>query len=416
MCIILALLLYRTALFLYKLGARIAAPFSKKISLFVSGRKNLLNTISSEVKGDEPVIWFHCPSVGEFEQARPIIERYKERGGTSKILLTFFSPSGYELRKNYPHADWVFYLPMDSKRNAAKFLDAVNPQMAVFVKYDYWYFYLTQLKKREIPTYIVSAIFREEQPFFKSWGNLWREMLGCFTTLYVQNQDSATLLLWQGVKNVVVAGDTRFDRVSDIVKGAAASNETVERFVEGKRVMVAGSTWSEDEMRISSAIREGDLKIVLAPHEVYQDHLSKIDEIFSGYKVVRYTQNPSEEELKGADILVIDCIGLLSSLYRYGEFAYIGGGFGAGIHNILEAATYGKGVIFGPKYYKFQEAKDLIALGGAVTYTTDSELRSIFDEWAKYPEKLQEASKISKKYVEENQGASDIFLKNVFSL
>jgi 3-deoxy-D-manno-octulosonic-acid transferase len=218
------------------------------------------------------------------------------------------------------------------------------------------------------------------------------------------------------VKNVVVAGDTRFDRVSDIVKGAAASNETVERFVEGKRVMVAGSTWSEDEMRISSAVRGVDLKIILAPHEVYQDHLSQIEDIFSEYKVVRYTQNPSEEELKGADILVIDCIGLLSSLYRYGEFAYIGGGFGAGIHNILEAATYGKGVIFGPKYYKFQEAKDLIALGGAVTYTTDSELRSIFDEWAKYPEKLQEASKISKKYVEEHQGASDIFVKDVFSL
>jgi 3-deoxy-D-manno-octulosonic-acid transferase len=271
--------LYNIAIGAYGAAIGAAGAFNNKARLFKEGRKGLLEKLASQIDHTHPIIWFHCSSVGEFEQARPIIERYKERGGTSKILLTFFSPSGYELRKNYPHADWVFYLPMDSKRNAAKFIDAVNPQMAVFVKYDYWYFYLTQLKKREIPTYIVSAIFREEQPFFKSWGNLWREMLGCFTTLYVQNQDSATLLLWQGVKNVVVAGDTRFDRVSDIVKGAAASNETVERFVEGKRVMVAGSTWSEDEMRISSAIREGNLKIVLAPHEVYQDHLSKIDDI-----------------------------------------------------------------------------------------------------------------------------------------
>ena len=234
MCILIALFLYRLGLFLYRLGARVAAPFSKKISLFVSGRKNLLETIVSEVKGDGPIIWFHAPSVGEFEQARPIIERYRERGGRSKILLTFFSPSGYELRKNYQHADWVFYLPMDSPKNAESFLDAVNPQMAIFVKYDYWYFYLTQLKKREIPTYIVSAIFREEQPFFKSWGDLWRKMLGCFTTIYVQNQDSASLLLWQGVRNVVVAGDTRFDRVSDIVKGASVSNGIVESFVKGK--------------------------------------------------------------------------------------------------------------------------------------------------------------------------------------
>ena len=416
MCILIALFLYRLGLFLYRLGARVAAPFSKKISLFVSGRKNLLETIASEVKGDGPIIWFHAPSVGEFEQARPIIERYRERGGRSKILLTFFSPSGYELRKNYQHADWVFYLPMDSPKNAESFLDAVNPQMAIFVKYDYWYFYLTQLKKREIPTYIVSAIFREEQPFFKSWGDLWRKMLGCFTTIYVQNQDSASLLLWQGVRNVVVAGDTRFDRVSDIVKGASVSNGIVESFVKGKRVMVAGSTWSEDEMRNSSAVRGVDLKIILAPHEVYQDHLSQIEDIFSEYKVVRYTRNPSEEELRDADILVIDCIGLLSSLYRYGEFAYIGGGFGAGIHNILEAATYGKGVIFGPKYYKFQEAKDLIALGGAISYTSASELSSTLEEWLKSPQKLEEVSKISKKYVGEHQGASDIFVKDVFSL
>lgn len=398
------------------LGARIAAPFNKKISLFVMGRRDLFSRLEKEIGGSDPVIWFHCPSVGEFEQARPVIERYRKRGGNEKILLTFFSPSGYELRKNYPLTDWVFYLPMDSPRNATRFLDIVKPKMAIFTKYDYWYFYLTGLRKRGIPTYIISAIFREEQPFFKGWGRMWREMLRCFTTIFVQNEESKTLLLWQGVRNVVVAGDTRFDRVSDIVSGASSSNRIVESFVEGKRVLVAGSTWNEDEVRICEAIDGLGLSIVLAPHEVYPDHISRIEEVFHKYKVVRYSQNPSEEDLKGAQILVIDCIGLLSSLYKYGEFAYIGGGFGAGIHNILEAATYGRGVIFGPRYHKFQEACDLISLGGAVSYTTSGELRELFELWLNNSEKLAQVSEISGNYVKGHLGASEIFLKEVFSL
>lgn len=398
------------------LGAKIAAPFNKKISLFVMGRRDLFSRLEKEIGGSDPVIWFHCPSVGEFEQVRPVIERYRKRGGNEKILLTFFSPSGYELRKNYPLADWVFYLPMDSPRNASRFLDIVKPQMAIFTKYDYWYFYLTGLRKRGIPTYIISAIFREEQPFFKSWGGMWREMLRCFTTIFVQNEESKTLLLWQGVRNVVVAGDTRFDRVSDIVSGASSSNRIVESFVEGKRVLVAGSTWYEDEVRICEAIDGLGLSVVLAPHEVYPDHISRIEEVFHKYKVVRYSQNPSEEDLKGAQILVIDCIGLLSLLYKYGEFAYIGGGFGAGIHNILEAATYGRGVIFGPRYSKFQEACDLISLEGAVSYTTSGELRELFALWLNNSEKLAQVSEISGNYVKGHLGASEIFLKEVFSL
>ena len=398
------------------LGARLAAPFSRKVSLFVSGRKRILERIAESVKGVDGIIWVHCPSVGEFEQARPIIERYKDRGGNDKILLTFFSPSGYELRKNYKYADWVFYLPMDSPHNAEAFLDTVRPRMAIFAKYDFWYFYLTGLKRREIPAYIISAIFREEQPFFKSWGGMWRKMLMCFTTLYVQNDESASLLRWQGIDDVVVAGDSRFDRVHDIVACAAASNPVVEKFVEGKRVMVAGSTWEDDERRIVDALDELDLKLVLAPHEVYPEHIDKILGIFSKYKVVMYTQGPSEEELAQADVLVIDCIGLLSSLYRYGEFAYIGGGFGAGIHNILEAATYGKGVIFGPKYHKFQEAKDLLSLGSALTYSHSAELKMILRNWMEDPLLLEKVSNISKKYIEEHVGAADLFLKNTFSL
>lgn len=398
------------------LGAKIAAPFNKKISLFVMGRRDLFSRLEKEIGGSNPVIWFHCPSVGEFEQARPVIERYKKRGGKERILLTFFSPSGYELRKNYPLADWVFYLPMDSPRNATRFLDIVKPKMAIFTKYDYWYFYLTGLRKRGIPTYIISAIFREEQPFFRTWGCMWREMLRCFTTIFVQNEESKNLLLWQGVRNVVVAGDTRFDRVSDIVSGASSSNRIVESFVEGKRVLVAGSTWNEDEVRICNAIDGLGLSIVLAPHEVYPDHISRIEETFHKYKVVRYSQNPSEEDLKGAQILVVDCIGLLSSLYKYGEFAYVGGGFGAGIHNILEAATYGRGVIFGPRYRKFQEACDLISSEGAVSYNSSEELRSLFELWLNNPEKLAQVSEISGNYVKGHLGASDIFLKEVFSL
>lgn len=398
------------------LGARLASPFSKKVSLFVSGRKGLLENISQQIGGEKGIIWFHCPSVGEFEQARPVIERYKTRGGECKILLTFFSSSGYELRKNYQYADWVFYLPMDSPRRSAKFLDIVKPQMAIFTKYDYWYFYLTELKRRGIPTYIISAIFREEQPFFKCWGTIWRRMLRCFTTIYVQNEESESLLKWQDVNNVVVAGDTRFDRVQDIVSGASDSNPIVESFVEGKRVIVAGSTWEEDERRLLEAIKANKSALVLAPHEVYPEHIAVVEKIFSDYRVVRYTQNPSPDELKMADILIIDCIGLLSSLYKYGMFAYIGGGFGAGIHNILEAATYGKGVVFGPKYGKFQEAKDLISLGGAISYSSADELEGIFNLWINDPDELDRVSKISKNYVEEHQGASDKFLKNIFSL
>lgn len=398
------------------IGARLASPFSKKVSLFVSGRKGLLEKISRQIGGEKDIIWFHCPSVGEFEQARPVMERYKARGGEGKILLTFFSSSGYELRKNYQYADWVFYLPMDSPRRSAKFLDIVKPRMAIFTKYDYWYYYLTELKKREIPTYIISAIFREEQPFFKCWGTLWRRMLKCFTTIFVQNEESESLLKWQDIDNVIVAGDTRFDRVHDIVSGVSPSNSIVECFVEGRRAIVAGSTWEEDERRLLEAVKTNRVSLVLAPHEVNPEHLAGIEGIFSDYKVVRYTQNPSPDELKRADVLVIDCIGLLSSLYKYGMFAYIGGGFGAGIHNILEAATYGKGVVFGPKYGKFQEAKDLISLGGAISYSDVEELNAIFSLWVNDQEELSRVSKISKNYVEGHQGASDIFLKNVFSL
>lgn len=408
---------YRIGLFFYMMGARVASIFSRKISLFVSGRVGLLDKIATEVRGDSPIIWFHCPSVGEFEQARPVIERYKERGGDRKILITFFSPSGYELRKGYPYADWVFYLPMDSPKRSARFLDIVKPEVAVFTKYDYWYFYLTELKKRGVPTYIISAIFREEQPFFKWWGSLWRRMLMCFTTIYVQNEESKSLLLWNNIRSSVVAGDTRFDRVNDIVSRVnSSSNGTVSTFVKGKKVFIAGSTWEEDEKMICEAIDGEGISVVLAPHEVDREHISKIEKIFSKYKMVKYTDNPGEQQLIEADILLIDCIGLLSSLYVYGEFAYIGGGFGAGIHNILEAATYGKGVIFGPEYKKFQEAHDLISLGGAVTYSKPSELKSAMKSWFENGEELDRVSNISKKYVEEHIGASDIFLKEVFSL
>lgn len=408
--------LYRIGIALYLFFARVASPFSKKISLFVSGRKNLLSKIEESLSPEGGYIWFHCPSVGEFEQVRPIIQRYKERGGADKIIITFFSPSGYELRKNYEYADGVFYLPMDTPSNAKRFLDIVKPKIAVFAKYDYWYYYLTFLKQREIPTYIVSAIFRGNQPFFKRWGGLFREMLGCFTTLYLQNEESRVLLEGIGVRNVVVAGDSRFDRVNDIVCGASKDNQIVSTFAEGKRCFVAGSTWEEDEKNIADVLEKSSFSLILAPHEVYPDHISAIKRIFSRYDVVSYSDNPSLEQLKKGRVLIVDCIGLLSSLYKYGEFAYIGGGFGAGIHNILEAATYGKGVIFGPNHNKFQEAKDLLALKGAITYKESSELYDVIAGWESDIRSLENVSKISKKYVQQHIGASDIFLKEVFSL
>ena len=430
-------LLYDIGMRGYSLATKIAAPFNDKAKLFCKGRKGLLARIVQTVKSDAPIVWFHASSVGEFEQARPIIEWYKANAPQYKILLTFFSPSGYELRKNYDLADWVFYLPIDTASNARRFVEAVKPKKAIFIKYEFWYNYLTALKRFGTEVYIVSAIFRSNQPFFKWYGSLFRKMLGTYEHLFVQDENSAALLAGVGVKeNVTISGDTRFDRVYKITQ-SSKNLPLVDAFVKvpqsaNNLILVAGSSWPPDEALIARILENfSKIRLVVAPHEIGKDHIAAIERTFSIYNPVRYTQlnerfvnsaEGSEEreaickQLSGSRVLVIDCIGILSSVYKYGHVAYIGGGFGVGIHNILEAATYGMPIIFGPNYKKFKEAKDLISLGGATSIENCSDLYDITNKFVNNRSVITEKGAICKKYVMSNIGATQKVVSTIEKL
>lgn len=419
------IVLYHIGIYLYLIVAKIISPFNKKASLFVSGRKRLIVRISEEFHPDSPVIWFHCSSVGEFEQARPLIEKIKKRGINKQILITFFSPSGYELRKNYEFADWIYYLPLDTTRNARRFVEAVKPEAVIFIKYEFWYNFLTELKNRSIPTYIASAIFRPGQIFFRWYGGFIRKVLKYYKMLFVQDERSKELLLGVGVTNVIISGDTRFDRVYEIVKENKDENEIVSLFVNGHRAWVAGSTWEHDETVISkslaSVIDKG--KLILVPHEVHESHIARIEQVFSKYKTVRYSsctdiwsKDSITQILSDAQVLIVDCMGILATIYKYGDFAYIGGGFEkSGIHNILEAATYGCPVIFGPVYGKFKEACDLIECGGAHSISSCKELSPLLSEWLSNPDSCAKAAATCRNYIENHLGASQIILKYLYT-
>lgn len=382
-----------------------------------------MNRIRAEVQGSSPVVWVHCSSVGEFEQARPIIEWYKREKPEYKILLTFFSPSGYELRKKYEYADWVYYLPMDTPKNARAFIEYVKPVKALFIKYEFWYNYLHELKRNKIETYIVAAIFRPSQPFFQRTGAFFRKMLECYTLFFVQDQQSADLLNKVGYsKNVVISGDTRFDRVYQITQSSRPF-PIIERFVANHFTLVAGSTWEPDEEIIAFTMKNfPNAKLVIAPHETGKERIAAIEERFSGFQILKFSSFDKElsngsdskhqilekiqEQLERSNVLIIDCVGILSSIYRYGNFAYIGGGFGVGIHNILEAATYGCPVVFGPNYGKFKEATDLLRLGGAVSVKSATELHSVFDAYMNTQSALLQGGEICRNYVQSNLGAT----------
>ena len=402
--------LYNIAMWCYGALIGVAGLFNNKAKLFSQGRKGLLKKIESQIDHSHPIIWFHCSSVGEFEQARPLIEWYKENNKEYRILLTFFSPSGYEMRKNYPLADWIFYLPVDTAANARRFLDIVKPAKAVFIKYEFWYNYLNQLKKRGVKTYIVSAIFREDQVFFKPWGGLFRKMLASFTALFVQDELSGRLLEGIGIKeNVTICGDTRFDRVNQIT---AQSKEfpAISKFSKDSFTVLAGSTWPPCEEILAATVKNfSKVKLVIAPHEIHKEHISKILETFKGYKLLKFSdvKDESDPRLECSNVLLIDCMGILSSIYRYGDFAYIGGGFGVGIHNILEAATYGIPVAFGPKYQKFKEARDLVALQGATSVRSQEEFYALLDKLVKNKPVREERGRICLDYVKQNLGATE---------
>ncbi len=376
-------------------------------------------TDSATGTGKSGVVWFHAASVGEFEQARPLIEKLRAENRQAKILLTFFSPSGYELRKNYAMVDKVVYLPFATGKNARRFLDIVKPEKVIFIKYEFWPAYLKELKKREIQTYLVSAIFRPKQLFFRWYGGLYKKLLTCFTRIFVQDTASIELLAKHkiarateegGYENCQVTGDTRFDRVTAVAK-EAKEVPFVERFAyEQPKVLIAGSTWPKDEeLLVKYVMNRPDVKLVLVPHEIHEGHLHEIFQLFLG-QMVRYTQ-ANTCNIVSTQTVVVDTIGYLSSIYRYGHVAYIGGGFGVGIHNTIEAAVYGMPVVFGPNYKNFREAKGLIAAGASRSVRNYAELEAALDEAFARRDEMGEAAKA---YCQSELGATDAIYQAIF--
>jgi len=406
-------LLYNISIYSYHLLISVSSLFNEKARLWLMGRKNIFFSLSDIINTKDKFVWFHVASLGEFEQGRPVIEAFREKFPQYKILLTFFSPSGYEIRKDYKGADFIFYLPIDTKINAQKFIQIVNPKLAIFIKYEFWFNYLDVLHKKNIPVFIISAIFRKEQHFFKWYGGWFRKMLKKITFFFVQNRSSLELLDSIGIKNAKISGDTRFDRVFAISQ-KTQKYPLVAKFTEGKKVFLAGSTWQPDEELIEQLAdkNKNDIKFIIAPHEVHEERIRSLISRFGKHKVLRHSES-DEININHADILIIDGIGFLSSLYQYCDVAYIGGGFGKGIHNILEAATFGKPVIFGPNYFKFQEAVELISQGGAISVNNINELFKNTDKLLKEADYYRTCSEICKNYIISKCGATHIILDNL---
>lgn len=407
---------YNLFLKVYKIGIRLSAKEGNKAQRWLIGRKNIFEKIEHELKYTGKKIWIHCASVGEFEQARPIIERLKNQKPELKIVLTFFSPSGYELRKNYDYADHVFYLPLDGKKNAEKFVELIHPSVVLFVKYEFWYYYLKTLNDRNIPTLLISATFRENQPFFNWYGSMFRKMLSYYQAIFVQEERSRELLSSISItENVVVGGDTRYDRVMEIAAQSKGFPE-IESWIENNEIIIAGSTWPQDELILKSCLEylPKNWKIIVAPHEIDKSHLQQIRDLF-GEEVVMYSElanNVSERK-----VLVIDNIGMLSSLYRYGAIAFVGGGFTkGGIHNILEPAAFGLPVFIGTNYEKFAEARMMTEKCFVFPVKSEFEFKGkllkIIDD-TNYRKKLKEDIL---RFMSSQTGAADRILKYITSI
>ncbi|WP_300728944.1 glycosyltransferase N-terminal domain-containing protein [uncultured Bacteroides sp.] len=404
-------MVYNLFTHLYAGAVRITALFNKKVAKMVKGEKEAFTVLKEKIDPKAKYLWFHAASLGEFEQGRPIIEEIRRRYPEYKILQTFFSPSGYEVRKDYKGADVVCYLPLDTPRRVKRFIDLAHPYMAFFIKYEFWKNYLDELHSRRIPVYSVSSIFRPKQIFFRWYGSSYKTVLKCFTHLFVQNQESVELLKGIGVTNTSIVGDTRFDRVLEICR-QAKDLPLVEKFKGDALTMVAGSSWAPDEdIFIPYFNAHPEMKLIIAPHVIDEGHLK---EIIGKLKrpVVRYTQ-ASEEDINKADCLIIDCFGLLSSIYRYGEISYIGGGFGVSIHNTLEAAVYGIPVIFGPNNYKFREAQGLKACGGGLEIQGADDFNRYMDRLLTDKAYLAETGKQAGAYVSDNAGAVEKVMQTV---
>ena len=395
------------------IGVAIASLFNKKVKKMWAGERQAVKVLKEKVDPEARYIWFHAASLGEFEQGRPLIEHLRETHPEYKILLTFFSPSGYEVRKNYEGADIICYLPLDTIRNARRFLRAVKPVMAFFIKYEFWYNYLHILQHRGVPTYSVSSIFRPDQIFFQWYGRQYGRVLKCFTHFFVQNMESKALLAKLGITDVDVVGDTRFDRVLQI-KEASKQLPIVEQFTaHAQKVFVAGSSWLPDEeIFIKYFDIHKDWKLIIAPHVISDEHLSQIFELLKGRRVVRYTE-ATEENVKDAEVLIIDCFGLLSSIYHYGTVSYVGGGFGVGIHNVLEAAVWDIPVVFGPNNKHFQEAQGLMLVQGGFEINDYQSFRDLMMRFETDASFLQNAGENAGAFVKSRAGATAKVMKNV---
>ena len=396
--------MYQIVIYLYLCGVAIASLFSEKVRKMWRGEREAILMLKEKVDPEAQYVWFHAASLGEFEQGRPLMERLRREHPEYKILLTFFSPSGYEVRKNYDGADIICYLPLDTIRNARRFLRTVRPCMAFFIKYEFWYNYLHILKHRHVPVYSVSSIFRPDQVFFRWYGRQYGRVLKCFTRFFVQNEQSRDLLKTLGITEVEVVGDTRFDRVLQIKEQAKelpiglatdlSPKGEGSDMSEKPKVFVAGSSWPPDEDIFIRYFNEHrDWTLIIAPHVIGEDHLQQIEEKLDGWDVTRYTSlatSASSWKCAAGKALIIDCFGLLSSIYRYGQVAYVGGGFGVGIHNVVEAAVWGMPVFFGPNNQRFREAQELKQNGGGIEIESFDEFEERMTELAANPEALNE--------------------------
>lgn len=416
------LLLYNLFVRIYFVALRIASLWNRKAAQWVEGRKSWHEELQAAVEPNDRFIWMHCSSAGEFEQGKPLIESLKRQYPDYKLLLTFFSPSGFAVANRYPHADALCYLPLDTRHNAERFVQTVQPQLAIFVKYEFWYHHLSVAANHRVPLLLVSAVFRPGQIFFRVYGRFFKNMLHFFQHVFVQDESSLRLLRSHGIRHATVSGDTRFDRVA-----AVAGNPTDVPFVDGftlnRQTLVAGSTWPDDEALLADYLRQNkNVKCIVAPHEVNEKHVQSLRQLFP-QSVLYTTIRPAvdnaflqpavgAETLAGAQVLIIDCVGLLSRLYQYAAIAYVGGGFTRdGIHNILEAAVWGKPVVFGPNYKKYREAADLIDVGGGYSVTTTEALQTLANDLFGNEQKRQAAGENAKNYVQKNTGATETVLR-----
>lgn len=407
------LFLYNLVISIAGFFLKIVALFSPKIKLFVEGRKNVFAILEEKIKPSDKTIWFHSASLGEYEQGLPVIEKIKEKYPSHKIIVTFFSPSGYEVRKNNTVADVTIYLPLDNKKNAKRFLKLVHPEKAFFIKYEFWLNYLKELENAKIPTYLVSGIFRDSQMFFKWYGGFYRKALKAFTYFFVQNEASKQKIEAIGFHNVIVSGDTRFDRVNAILE-RDNSLDFIEKFKNNQTTIVIGSSWPKDEALLAEYINQAPdtVKFIIAPHNIKADQIAALQSQITKSNILFSQKNGAD--VSNYQVFIIDTIGLLTKIYSYGTIAYVGGGFGnPGIHNILEPATFGIPIVIGPNYSNFAEAVQLVELGGCLVINNKEELKFNFDQLIDDPILLNEKSSICKKYIEDNIGATNSIMKIV---